>query len=74
MAFNSNFNEATCTSATNVTFKGKVIAEPYKCDPSDPTKKCRIYFDTQKSAQSWFSVGTRGYVQADCKCSMEDIT
>jgi hypothetical protein len=46
MAFNSNLNEATCTSATNVTFNGKVLKSPYPCDPTDPTKKCRTYFNT----------------------------
>ncbi len=74
MAFNSALNEATCTSATNVTFNGRVLRSPYPCDPTDPTKKCRIYFDTKSSLPSWFSIGTRGYVQADCKCSMENTS
>ena len=74
MAFNSNLNEATCTSGTYVTFNGRNLTQPYPCDPSDPTKKCRIYFNTQNSSSSWFSLGTRGYVQNDCKCSMENTS
>ena len=74
MAFNSNLNEATCTIGTYVSFNGRNLSEPYPCDPSDPTKKCRIYFNTLNSTQSWLSLGTRAYVQADCKCSMENTS
>ena len=37
--------EARCARFKEMKFDGRTLAEPFECNPSDPTKKCQLYIE-----------------------------
>ena len=42
-------NVAKCVYAMSYEFDGNQIQSPYQCDPTDISKKCRVYVKTEAS-------------------------
>lgn len=56
-------------------FNGKVIEEPYVCDPSNQANFCELYFDVDE-ADELFTLAnpttyTRSFVKNQCKCALD---
>ena len=75
LAYPANATTAKCSTLNYVQFKGQVLSDPYQCDPTAISQFCQIYYvfdpnsnDGQNS--SYQLNGTRGFVQAPCKCSL----
>ena len=47
-----------------------MIDEPFECDASNTKVQCNIIFDTSFGSNDYTKVGSRGYVQVPCKCSL----
>jgi hypothetical protein len=69
LAYPVNANTARCTSMTWMRYNGKLINEPFPCDPTALTTRCNIMFGINPADSPYTSVGTRGYVEVPCKCS-----
>ena len=57
---------ATCVSTSGIRF-GEELApeeEHWPCDPTDPYKKCKIFFEKTDTSEESFEV--------DCKCSLSN--
>ena len=57
---------ATCVSTSGIRF-GEELApeeEHWPCDPTDPYKKCKIFFEKTDASEESFEV--------DCKCSLSN--
>ena len=69
LAYPVDATTAKCTSMTSMMYQGKAISEPFPCNPALLNEKCKIMFniDTDKT---YTNVGTRGFVEVPCKCSL----
>jgi hypothetical protein len=51
-------------------YGGQVLNEPFPCNPALTKQKCNIMFSIDPSDVPYTKVGTRGYVEVPCKCSL----
>ena len=63
--------EARCASFKEMRFKDKVIEEPFKCNPTDPKVKCKLYIQISEDDKDNSYSSTRDFVQNDCKCALD---
>ena len=58
-------------------FDGKVLNDPYPCDPSDSSKQCQIFFDTSGLTASQYALINRtdtSHVKVGCRCTLGNNT
>ena len=72
IAFNSDKNTAQCTSSTGIFYNNAPLEAPYACDPRFPYNYCQIRFNLDGSNSNYVSVGSRGFVNATCRCSLSE--
>lgn len=77
LAYPINKYEARCASFNYMKFDGSKISEPYKCNPTNPKKKCELHIaineDDQKDTAIMDYVKGRDFVENDCKCALDGI-
>ena len=67
--------EGRCANFKEMKFDGRLVAEPFSCDPTNPKKKCQLFIeineDDQKDQTIMKHLENRDYVSNDCKCALD---
>jgi hypothetical protein len=69
LAFPSGPNTALCTSTDHIKFKGKKIASPYQCDPSDNADFCQLNYNI--TVASIAIPAKQLSFNTSCKCALD---
>jgi hypothetical protein len=69
LAIQLRTHAAQCVAVLKFKFNDKEIQSPYQCDPTDFSKKCRLYYVSNE-----VDTDSNLYVETPCSCSLDGDT
>lgn len=69
IAFPETSTIARCTTTDHIKFNNQVIEKPYKCDPTDNSRMCELYFNVTDYRPNQPLV--QKMITTTCKCALD---
>lgn len=81
LAYPRSDTEARCAKFKEMKFDDKVVPEPFACNPTNPEKRCELYYEVDaedeadSTAKEYINgpagLGHRAKILNYCKCALD---